>query len=243
MEANPYEAPTQALEPTAGAVTLPPGFGEQRTLLLVLTLLLGGQITIDALNALSAIALVPLSSQGLALELQDLLVRGSDLAVKVNQGFYLFTWVPFLMFLHRANRNAQLLSGNRVPYTPAAMVWWFFIPIANWWKPYQAVRAVWDASEPPGETLARQRVNSPVALWWSCYLASIAGNVVFNALTAGLSDETASVALHNALVAASAALSGAASAVALWLLRSLAERQIAAASALVSHPSRLEEIR
>ena len=49
-------------------------------------------------------------------------------------------------------------------FTPGWVVGWYFIPIAWFWKPYQAMREIWQASVSPADW--KQQVGSPLLVWW-----------------------------------------------------------------------------
>jgi hypothetical protein len=57
------------------------------------------------------------------------------------------------------------------------MIGWFFIPIANFFRPYQAVKETWQASDPRGGD-AWRTVTAPalLPLWWALWLGSSALN-------------------------------------------------------------------
>jgi hypothetical protein len=86
--------------------------------------------------------------------------------------------VAILMWIHRANANARALGATSMRYTPGWSVGWYFIPIANLWKPYGAMKEIWKASANPGNPDAAQR--SPLLpWWWGMWITSgILGNAV-----------------------------------------------------------------
>ncbi len=78
------------------------------------------------------------------------------------------TCIPFCMWVHRANRNAHALGAKGMQFTPGWAVGWYFIPIANLWKPYQAMKEIWQASHNP-----RTWGTEPAGLvsnWWTLWL-------------------------------------------------------------------------
>ena len=95
-------------------------------------------------------------------------------------GFFILKWI------HRTNANAQLYTGA-MTVSPGWNVGFFFIPIANLWKPFQGVRETWEAShrtEGPAPSWMRW--------WWACWLATnILGNISFRIAMQG---ETAGAA-------------------------------------------------
>src|SRR5512133_3434057 len=58
--------------------------------------------------------------------------------------------VVWCVWQHHAQANAVVLSGGGLRFTPGWAVGWWFIPIANLWKPFQTVRELWRASHGGG---------------------------------------------------------------------------------------------
>lgn len=87
-------------------------------------------------------------------------------------------YVAIGMWIYRMASNAWALSSPRpLDHRPGWAVGWYFIPFANLWKPYQALKEVWQAS---GDPRHPDRVAVPwlFPVWWSLWLAS---NVASNA--------------------------------------------------------------
>ena len=59
---------------------------------------------------------------------------------------FVATVVVWCIWQHHTQANAILLSGGGTRFTPGWAVGWWFIPIANLWKPFQSVRELWKAS-------------------------------------------------------------------------------------------------
>jgi heme/copper-type cytochrome/quinol oxidase subunit 2 len=76
----------------------------------------------------------------------------------------LVTLVVFAMFLVRTNKNARALSGQPLEVSPGWMVGWFFVPFLNLFKPYVAVREVWERSKGAEPSL--------LGLWWAAWILS-----------------------------------------------------------------------
>ena len=83
----------------------------------------------------------------------------------------LATAIVVSRWIHLANSNARALGARKMAFTPGGAVGWYFVPIANLWKPYQAMREIWKASAGP---LGWQRrpVSALLPCWW---LLAIAG--------------------------------------------------------------------
>ncbi|TLN26675.1 DUF4328 domain-containing protein [bacterium] len=75
--------------------------------------------------------------------------------------------IVFLVWVYRANKNLHSLSNTAMVHSPGWSVGWFFIPIANLFKPYQVLRELWVVS-------SRGRVSSTalVGWWWAIWLVS-----------------------------------------------------------------------
>ena len=61
-------------------------------------------------------------------------------------------------------------------FTPGTSVLWYFIPIANLWKPYQAMKEIFIKSHNLNENVDKIN-NAPsfFPLWWFCW---IVGSIV-----------------------------------------------------------------
>lgn len=77
----------------------------------------------------------------------------------------MITAVVVSRWIYRANSNARALGASEMAFTPGAAVGWYFVPIANFWKPYQAMREIWRASVSPAGW-KRQQVSALLPCWW-----------------------------------------------------------------------------
>ncbi len=118
---------------------------------------------------------------------------------------YIVTGITFLVWIHRANRNARALGAEGMQFTPGWSVGWYFVPIMSLWKPFQAMREIWQASAEPGNWRA---VQAPPLLgwWWALYL----GNQILNQAAYHLSDKVDSMdsALTASFVMTASSISG-----------------------------------
>ncbi len=88
----------------------------------------------------------------------------------VQIALYLTTVVIAARWIYRANANTRA-SFRKLETTPPWAVGWFFIPIANLWKPYQAMADLARANRGSSPDL-------PLGPWWAAWLtAAIVGNV------------------------------------------------------------------
>ena len=64
---------------------------------------------------------------------------------------YITCIVLYCVWVYRANKNARALGALGMKHTPGWCVGWFFVPIANLFMPYQAVREIYQASDPKAD--------------------------------------------------------------------------------------------
>lgn len=130
----------------------------------------------------------------LQIELLSRLGRGSGFEseeatmITGMQGFFGFlysllslgTAVPFLIWFHRLHKNLPSLGQTGLIFTPGWAVGFFFVPIFNLYRPFQAMREVWHGSDPErleldsasGGPEIRSRFDTPplVGWWWGLYI-------------------------------------------------------------------------
>ncbi len=99
------------------------------------------------------------------------------------------TYVVFGMWIYRAAANVDLAMVQGFRYTPGWAVGWYFIPLANFYKPFAAMRQIWNASN-GGRYLDR---SEPLLVyWWGMWtLTSVASYFAFRS---GLNPENAAEA-------------------------------------------------
>lgn len=79
--------------------------------------------------------------------------------------------VLFLLWFYRVYRNLPTLGANQLRFTPGWAVVWWFIPILNFWKPYQVTVEIMKSSDPAigntdSETRKGMRRSRLVLTWW-----------------------------------------------------------------------------
>ncbi|MCH9682566.1 MAG: DUF4328 domain-containing protein [Deltaproteobacteria bacterium] len=191
MTVNPFEPPvTHDIDGRPGAQ--PTGIYEpQRGRVTLLTVMLGGMVVLSIAGAISTYMEMDLLERASAGLVDEAEANANDsrqvLLGSLTVIVYLSTAVVFSMFLHRANKNARALSPETMfSFTPGWTVGWFFVPIASLWKPYQAVRELWEKSRPvlPGI----------MGAWWGFWIT----DNVLNQIAYRMADENATITeLHN----------------------------------------------
>lgn len=230
---NPY-APPQADEPPYAASGVRAAYGDAeyvplgwRTILasvfVFATVLCGA-----ALDVLLLVVGERLKEQVLAggHDYTDvfILVGTSLLSLAVSIGSWIFVGV----WLHRAASNLRGLGRYGMAFSPGACIGWFFVPVANLWKPLQAMGEIWRASDPNADqgSWASSRGTPLLAAWWSAWLlATCIG--VGSLLARGM---PASVAATVGLTAK--LFSGIAAVALVALMRGVSSRQAQAAARL-----------
>ena len=89
------------------------------------------------------------------------------------------TFICFVRWIVLAHRNLPALGARHIEFTPGWALGWFFIPVMNWWKPYQAMKSLWQM---------RRHVHKPdvqdttwvLPTWWTLWLiSSFIGGILF----------------------------------------------------------------
>jgi hypothetical protein len=131
----------------------------------------------------------------------------NDLAMAIvgllSVGVWLATAVVFLRWIYLAKANTGALGATQTRFRPGWSIGWYFIPFANLWKPYQAMKELWCASVDPG-SWPGVPVPSLLRLWWTLWIisnllgqasmrATIRANTVPEEITAALVSVLSSV--------------------------------------------------
>jgi Domain of unknown function (DUF4328) len=83
------------------------------------------------------------------------------------------------MWIHRAHANLRLAGYTWLEFTPGWAVGWFFVPIANLFKPFQAMRELWNISMGLEDSFAAE-ADHHLKLWWGAW---ISGNIIANVIS------------------------------------------------------------
>lgn len=103
------------------------------------------------------------------------------------------------MWIYRAHANLFAAGLGELEYSPGWSVGWFFVPIANLFKPMQAMRELWNASYGTDNSYGSETPSS-ISIWWGTY---IAGNIVsYASLRLDLGGSGTSAASTAALIGA-----------------------------------------
>ena len=94
------------------------------------------------------------------------IINELDVAVMI---FRIATMIVFSVWIHVAGRNLVNAGFDDLEFTPGSRIWWFAIPIANLFKPYQGMRELWNASHGSN---AYTEGNALIGVWWALWLGS-----------------------------------------------------------------------
>lgn len=151
----------------------PAGRGRAATIAVMIWLALDVAFTLSCLMTISALG--GLGEASPSVELADQVAVVTGLALLVTN---ITTIVLVARWIMRVNANAHSLSDD-MTITPGWAVGWFFIPIATYWKPFQAMRETWQASVAPHDPLSVQ-LPAVMRWWWGLWIVTmILGNLSF----------------------------------------------------------------
>jgi hypothetical protein len=86
-------------------------------------------------------------------------------------GIAIPTIILFCRWIYRANFNARQLGAQGMKFSPGWSVGYYFIPILLLWKPYQAMKEIWQASKNPASWATVKR-GSILPWWWFFFLVA-----------------------------------------------------------------------
>ncbi|MGE0323116.1 MAG: DUF4328 domain-containing protein [Polyangiaceae bacterium] len=160
METNAYQAPGVE-QPSAQR-----GYTGQSLVLLLNALTFGSFCLVWMLDL--ALVTWGLSTETPAPEVLSYLVDQS--ADWTGIGFYACA-LSFVIFAYRASRNARAL-GVELRHSAGATIFWFIVPLANLFMPYQVMKELWSGSG------RHHASGNYLPMWWMTYLVyRVAGGV------------------------------------------------------------------
>lgn len=84
----------------------------------------------------------------------------------------IFSYVLGCIWTYRASSNARQLSPETQQITPGRAVGWYFVPLANLWKPFSALKQVYNSSAYPARATTAP-VPSLFGWWWAGWIIAI----------------------------------------------------------------------
>jgi len=156
-------------EPAEEAARIPsPAYAYEKDparLTRVLKIFLGAYIAAAALMLAADLAQLAYIHAG---DFSDVAADRNDFFQGVAAFIYLIvfiaTAVVFLKWIYRACLNCHGFGAEGMQFTPGWAVGWYFVPIMNWFRPFQSMAEIWKVSEDPVRW--RSRYASPLLAWW-----------------------------------------------------------------------------
>lgn len=120
----------------------------------------------------------------------------------IDIAIFTLTYILVGRWIYFSSKNVRAFGAVGLTIRPGWAVGWYFIPIANLWKPYQAMKELWQASSEPSDW-ARQRPPSLLPTWWSLWIAmninaQVLGRLSANAVSIADFKTAAVVGITNA---------------------------------------------
>lgn len=81
----------------------------------------------------------------------------------------IITMVINAIWIYRASKNAAFIDPHPNRIRPGWSVGWYFIPIANLWKPFTAMQEIWNSSYSPTKN-PEAPAPTLLTLWWTCWI-------------------------------------------------------------------------
>lgn len=87
--------------------------------------------------------------------------------------------IVFLRWTYVAAMNAQASTTVELSNSPGWCVGWYFVPIANLWKPFTALKEIWEISD------VHRGSAAIVGVWWFLRIATSVAERLHNGLASG----------------------------------------------------------
>lgn len=90
---------------------------------------------------------------------------------------FLLTAILFSVWFYRVYRNLAALGVQGLDSTPGWAVAYFYIPVVNLYRPYNAAKEIWQGSVPTSEpqhpkAWQDQKASPLVGWWWGFWIIS-----------------------------------------------------------------------
>lgn len=125
-----------------------------------LALVVSGMVVIDALTTPVILLAWQLFPEAFGLPF-DVMIGVPLILVKLPTMFVFGRW------MYLAGCNLVAAGYADLEFSPASRIWWFAVPVACFFKPFQAMRELWNASQ--GNSTYTEG-SSLVATWWALWL-------------------------------------------------------------------------
>ncbi len=134
----------------------------------------GAMYAIMAVFSLTAVGevLELVGAIDLAFAPDEPLATAYQLLLVINSIIFIGSVIVVAMWIHRAHANLQDAGVQFLEFTPGWAVGWYFVPIATYFKPFQAMRELWRQSYLADGSFTTE---TPPLLktWWGLWVTSI----------------------------------------------------------------------
>tara|TARA_B100000945_G_C20390257_1_gene601842 strand:+ start:821 stop:1543 length:723 start_codon:yes stop_codon:yes gene_type:complete len=173
---NPYQAPQKPLSTVNSAVSNLYNYKNLGALTAITTalLLLGifsaGVETWSSYNQLDLLnrmrsGMQYTQGEAMANDTREMAIGLAALAI------YILTAIVFGIWIVRAHKNLYAFKLQRLSYTPGWALGWFFVPILNYIRPFQAMKELWQASHGGVKWDSFASANL-INLWWLLWVVN-----------------------------------------------------------------------
>jgi hypothetical protein len=84
---------------------------------------------------------------------------------------FIVTGITFLKWIYRANSNCHGFGAQGMKFSPGWSIGCYFIPILNFYRPYQAMKEIWRVSKNPSNW-QKERGSALLGWWFGLWLIS-----------------------------------------------------------------------
>jgi len=180
MDRNPYAAPQSAVtdvEPMTGDldnISTWVQWALWAELVTIVLALVSGSLELQLLKQYEAGMFetdAAAQAAGDSSDQRQMMVGIAQIVASITTGILVLVWI------YRANGGARRQGAADMQFTPGWAIGWYFIPFANLFKPYQAMKEIWKASKDP-RAWSGADVPPLLGYWWFFW---IIGNILGNA--------------------------------------------------------------
>jgi hypothetical protein len=102
----------------------------------------------------------------------------------VHLVIFIITGIAFLRWIYRVNANSHAFGARGMEFSSGWSVGYYFIPILNLYKPYQAMKEIWRVSGNP-RGWQNEQASSLLSWWWALWIISnMLGQISFRVSSA-----------------------------------------------------------
>ncbi|MFZ7129320.1 DUF4328 domain-containing protein [Avibacterium avium] len=81
--------------------------------------------------------------------------------------------IIYLIWVYKAHFNLSLLGAKNLRYSHSSAIWWWFVPIANLWKPYSVLKEIMVESQKLAfGSVQDNKFVILLIIWWILHIPS-----------------------------------------------------------------------